>query len=270
MLNITTNMSTTPHMHYPVADIIAELKQVLDQNLEIDVISIVGDGEPTLYAGLAALISNIRLLTDKPIALITNGALLDVKAVYDACLLVDIFLPSVNGYDVRSFKRINRPHRSIDFESITKALARFSHEFKGELWLELMLIKGINDSMDDFLKYKTFFKQFKYDRLYLNTPIRIPTESFVLPVEDDVMQLAMDTLGGIGIGDLHTNGFVSSIADDFEAIVSLIKRHPMNQHEIDHFLDDRKITDKAAIFKRLHDDASIIKQTYRGYVTYRK
>ena len=270
MLDTTTHMTNTPQMYYPVSDILNQLKVVLDQGIEVDVISIVGDGEPTLYEGLKDLILGIRQLSDKPIALISNGALLDQKAVYEACLLVDIFLPSANGYDLRSFKRINRPYRDIDFEAISQALINFSHEFKGELWLELMLVKGINDSMDDFHHYQNFFKQFKYDRLYLNTPIRIPTESYVLPIDDDVMHLAIETLGGIGIRDEHTHGFVSAIEDDFEAIVSLIKRHPMSDLEINQFLDDRNTHDKEKVFVQLDNDDTIQKKVYRNRIVYRK
>ena len=228
MLDKITNMINTPQMFYPVATIIDQLKNVLETGIEVDVISIVGDGEPTLYAGLGELIDEIRIVTTKPIALITNGATLDNPDVYQACLKTDIILPSVNGYDVTTFKKINRPHKNINFQSITQALVKFTHEYKGECWLELMLMEGINDSTEDLLKYKEFYKQFKYDRLYINTPIRIPTEDYVKPVSHAKMIEAMEILCALGIEDSYNHSFVSSIPDNIEAIHSLIQRHPMN------------------------------------------
>lgn len=270
MLDKTTNMINTPQMFYPVSTIIFQLQEVLDTNIEVDVISIVGDGEPTLYAGLGELIDEIRKITNKPIALITNGATLDNPSIYQACLKTDIILPSVNGYDLHTFKKINRPHKDISFESITQALVKFTHEYQGECWLELMLMDGINDSLEDLLNYKEFIKQFKCDRLYINTPIRIPTEEYVKPVTHTKMIQAMEILNAQGIEDTYSHTFVSSIKDNIEAIHSLIQRHPMNQHEIRSFLKQRKCEDIDYVFKQLEEDASISKKEYRGYITYRK
>lgn len=269
MLDKTTNMVNTPQMFYPVKEIVDELKQVIDQGVDYDVISIVGDGEPTLYAGLSELIDEIRGISDKPIALISNGATLDQQDIFNACLKTDIFLPSVNGYDLKTFKKINRPHKDIDFDSITQALVTFSKEYTGELYLELMLIHQLNDSTEDLIRYKEFYTQFNYDRLYINTPIRVPTEDYVLPVTHNKMIEAMTLLGGVGIEDVTTNTFVSTISDNIQAILSLIARHPMNQHEIRSFLHYRKCTDIDQVFDTLNNDQTIHKKMYRGYITYR-
>lgn len=270
MLDKTTNMINTTQMFYPVSHIINQLKNVLATGIDYDVISIVGDGEPTLYAGLSELIDEIRLITSKPIALITNGATLDNPLIYQACLKTDILLPSVNGYDIDTFKKINRPHKEINFESITQALVNFTNEYTGECWLELMLMDGINDSLEDLQHYKKFYKQFKYDRLYINTPIRIPTEDYVHPVTHNKMIQAMEILGGFGIEDTYSNIFVSSIEDNIEAIHSLISRHPMNQHEIRSFLKQRKCMNMDQVIKTLDEDPTISKKEYLGYITYRK
>lgn len=269
MLGPTTTMVTQPSMFYKVSTILEELKSFLKTGIAYDVISIVGDGEPTLYEGLSELIDGIRLLSNKPIAIITNGATLDDPDIYNTLLKVDILLPTVNGYDLATFKKINRPFKEINFDSITEALVRFTKEFKGQTWLELMLMKDFNDSEEDLLKYKEFFKRFTYDRLYLNTPIRIPTEQFVEPITHSKMQHAMDVLGAIGIEDVYTNGFVSGIQDDMEAILSLIKRHPMHQHEITHFLLTRQCDDIHGIFEQLESNPDVEKVDYHGFRNYR-
>lgn len=269
MLDKTDKMTNTPKYYYEVSDILQQLQQVIDQKIEFDVVSLVGEGEPTLYAGLHELIRGIKTLTNKPIAVITNGANIDKPEVFDALLEADIVLPSVNGYDLRTFKKINRPHKEIDFVAITHALVDFSHRFEGQLWLELMLIEGVNDSTEDLLAYRDFFKRFKYDRLYINTPVRPPTEAYATKVSHEKMMQAMEILGGIGIEDVYSNGYYSTIPDDYQAILSIIKSHPMHQYEIDHFLRSRNCQDKHAIFKRLNEDPQVRVIHYRGYDNYR-
>ena len=75
-LGRTTNFSNKREEFYPLREIVDELKDALKQKMEFDYITIVGDGEPTLYSRLGELISSIKKLTSKPVAVITNGALL--------------------------------------------------------------------------------------------------------------------------------------------------------------------------------------------------
>ncbi len=269
MLGPTDKMTNTPQMFMPVSDILDEFDQVLASGIPFDAVTFAGDGEPTLYAGLKELIIELKKRTKKPIALITNGALLSDPEVYDTCMLADIVMPSVNGYDEASFKRINRPHGDIDFEQVTLALKKFSRQYPGLLWLELMLIKGINDSTENLLKYQDFLHQFYMDKLYINTPVRPPVESFAQMVTHEKMLEAMDILKGIGIEDAYENGYASEISDDLEAILNITQRHPMNQHEIEHFLKKRNNTNIENIFRLLRSHPKIKIVHYRGIDTYR-
>jgi hypothetical protein len=79
----------------------------------------------------------------------------------------------------------------------------------------------------------------------------------------------MEILYAIGIEEAYTHGFTSSIKDDMEAILSLIKRHPMHQHEITHFLTTRKCSDISSIFNRLESNSDVEKVNYHGYRNYR-
>ncbi len=269
MLDQTDNMINTPQAFYEVDDILNQIQEVVNQGIDFDVVTLAGEGEPTLYANLTALFTGIKKITTKPIAVITNGATLDRKEVYDALLMVDIVLPSVNSYNLETFKRINRPHKDIDFKRITQALVEFSHEFKGQCWLELMLMEDINDSVDDLQSYREFFKQFRYDRLYINTPVRPPTEKYATKISHQKMLEAMELLGGIGIEDVYSNGYYSSISDSYQAILNIISSHPMHQYEITHFLKSRNCDDIQSIFNRLNNDPQVNVIKYRGYHNYR-
>ncbi len=50
------------------------------------------------------------------------------------------------------------------------------------------------------------------------------------------MKFAVKELGGISIDMLSTGDFFSEIKDSYEAILNIIRRHPMNQFEINSFL----------------------------------
>ena len=198
-LGKTDHFTNTREMFFPVAEILMEFDAFLKSAVPFDVVTIVGEGEPTLYLGLGELILGIKERTDKPVAVITNGALL-----YDAALraelgLADIVLPTLDAYDTISFRKINRPHRSIDFEKVNTGLITFSKEYTGSLWIEIMLIDGINDDDESLRKYAEAMKKIKCDRVYINTPVQPPAEIYAKEISHERMNRAVEILGGIPI-----------------------------------------------------------------------
>ena len=268
-LGRTDRMSNTRQMFFMVEEIMEELQEVLRNKIKFDVVTIVGEGEPTLYLGLGELISEIRKRTDKPVAVVTNGALF-----YDAKLRAelygaDIVLPTLDAYDEESLRKINRPHGAIDYEMVSEGLKKFSEEYTGQLWIELMLIEGMNDDEVSLRKYAEVLKKLDYDKLYINTPVRPPAEPDVKAVSHEKMNRAVDVLGGISIDLLDSQGFHSEIEDHYEAIMSIIKRHPMNQFEIEGFLTSRSCKNIDGILDDLKKDGKVVIVNYKGYDTYR-
>ncbi len=268
-LGRTNHMTNTREMFYKLEDIILEFDEILKENISFDVITIVGEGEPTLYLGLGKLIIELKKRTEKPIAVITNGALLYNKAVREELLISDIVLPTLDAYDEESFKKINRPIGSISYEKVLDGLIKFSKQYKGKLWLEMMFIKGYNNDISSILKYKELLAKINYDKLYLNTPIRPPAESFVEALTNKKMKEIEELLGGISIDLLDSEGFYSDISDHFQAILSIIKRHPMNQYEIKGFLNTRNCENIDEIITKLKKDPKIDVINYKGYLTFR-
>ena len=104
-----------------------------------------------------------------------------------------------------------------------------------------MIVEGINDNKQFFLDLKKLLNTINYHKLYINTPIRPPAETFVKQVSKEVIKEAISILGGISIDELVSEGFYSEIEDDYRAVLSIIKRHPMNQFEIRSFIEQGKI-----------------------------
>lgn len=268
-LGRTNRMTNTRQMFFTVEEIIDEFDEVLKNNTKFDVVTIVGEGEPTLYLGLGELISEIRKRTDKPLAVITNGALFYDADLRTELYQTDIVLPTLDAYDNETFKKINRPYGAIDFKMVKDGLKTFSEEYQGQLWIELMLIDGINADDESLKKYSEALKKLKYDRLYINTSVRPPAESYVEAVNHEKMNHAINVLGGISIDLLVSQGFHSEIKDNYEAILSIIKRHPMNQFEIEGFLKARGNNNCDEFINRLKNDESVVAINYKGYETYR-
>ena len=268
-LGRTDKMTGERKEFFPLKDIINEFKEYLKESFDFDVVTIVGEGEPTLYSKLGELIKEVKKITDKPVAVITNGALLSSKEVRDELMNADIVLPSIDGYNEETAKKIDRPLGTIHFKDELEGLIEFSKEYKGQLLLEIMLISEINCDKNSIGHFKEILKKIKYDKVYLNTPVRPPAESFVKVVSQEEMKYAVEKLGGISIDMLSSGEFFSEIEDSYEAILNIIRRHPMNQFEINSFLDSRKEKLGYNIFEKLESDEKINCILYKGIKTYR-
>lgn len=134
--------------------------------------TVVGEGEPTLYSRLGELIAGLKKETDKPVAVITNGALLYDAEMRRELMEADIVLPSLDAVTEEQYRKIDRPMGSIGFAEMAEGLRQFAREYQGQLWIEIMLVDGMNDSPEDIAAFKEFLGTIDYDRVYLNTPVR--------------------------------------------------------------------------------------------------
>jgi len=268
-LGRTKPLSNTRKMFYPLEEIIAELEDNLEKQPAFDVVTIVGEGEPTLYAGLGELVDEVKKRVAQPVAVITNGALAYSAPVREELARADIVLMSLDAYDQSSFRQVNRPHGSLDFQEVFAGAKVFAQDYSGQLWLEIMLMEGVNDDDGSLAKFSELLRELKYDRLYLNTPVRPPAEDDVIALGRESMQHAQEILGGISIDLLASQGFGSGITDDYEAIISIIRRHPMNQFEVLGFLQSRGCESGDALLRRLEQDSGVEIIQYKNYNTYR-
>lgn len=167
---------------FPPEKILAQIKEAVDSGQRIDVITFSGSGEPTLCRDLGRLIRAIKRMTRIPIAVLTNATLLTRKDVRRDVLAADIVVPSLDAVASPVFRRVNRPSPALDNRRIIEGLARFRDEFKGELRLEIMLVKGLNDSPADIEALESAVARIRPDRIELNTVVRPPAEPGAAPL----------------------------------------------------------------------------------------
>jgi wyosine [tRNA(Phe)-imidazoG37] synthetase (radical SAM superfamily) len=161
---------------FPPEAILAQIKEAIDSGQRIDVITFSGSGEPTLSRDLGVLIKSIKKMTEIPVAVLTNGTLFGRRDVRRDLAAADIVVPSLDAVPTSLFRRVNRPHASLDNRKVIEGLARFRDEFAGEIRLEIMLVKGVNDSPAAIEAVKKALVRIRPDRIELNTVVRPPAD----------------------------------------------------------------------------------------------
>lgn len=183
-------------VYYPTSEILAQVKKVLSSGKRIDYITFSGSGEPTLNPAIGKLIREIKKMTDIPVAVLTNSSLLSLKSVREALKAADLVVPSLDAATQNILDKINRPHRPLKMEKIIEGLKEFRKEFKGDIWLEVMLVKGVNDSPAHLRKLKKVIEEIKPDKIQLNTVVRPPAEKSAKSLSFVEMEAVRKIMGG--------------------------------------------------------------------------
>ena len=173
------------------------LCSIIDKNERIDYITFSGSGEPTLNKNIGTLIKQVKSITDIPVAVLTNGSLLNKKGVIDDIKKADLIKVSMDAPDQKYLQKINRPHPDIKFASLSEGLNLLLNTFKGKVWLEIMLIKGINDSLETAYEFEAFLKNLQdispglsIEKIHLNTPVRPPgSRKVFVPDYDRLLEI---------------------------------------------------------------------------------
>lgn len=233
-LGKTTNRTLDRREWIQPDSILAELRQVLSVKKNIDYITFSGSGEPTLNAGLGRILSEIKKICSIPVAVITNGTLLYEKDVRNDLKEADLVVPSVDAATPRIFNRINRPHPDLKIKNIIEGLEIFSREFRGKIWLEVMVAKGVNDTCEELERVGKVLERVRMDKVQINTVTRPPAEAEIEPADTEILDLAKDIFGDNAeiIGAFTREKTVLETADMQQKIINLVSRHPDSAAQI--------------------------------------
>ena len=250
-LGKTTNLTNERKDFSPKEDIIKEMEESINlHKSKLDYVTFVGSGEPTLYKSLGELILKAKELSQKPVCVITNGSLLSERDVKDDLIFSDVVLPTLDAGDEKLYIKINRPHPSIKFEKMIQGYIDFREEFNGKFWIEIMLMKGINDSKEELLKIKNKLNLINPDRIDINVPIRPPTESWVQIPDKSVIPILNDVFGEYNNINFPERGKFSVFSTSFEMeLNNLLERHPMRQEQIFETFCSEKFNEQDAILQ---------------------
>ena len=211
-----------------VLEIVEELKEHLNDH--IDVITITANGEPTLYPYLDELLEEIDKIKGSTQTLIlTNSAALTDPKVYKTLLKFDQVKLSLDAVSEDVFKKIDRPHKSIQLEKLVERVISFSQEYTKKLFIEILFVRGLNDTQGEIAKLNKILQKVKASRIDLGTIDRPPA----YPVE------------GLSYKELHTIAMLFDKTLPIH-IASRVHAEPnqgeYSQEEILNTLDKRPLT----------------------------
>jgi len=231
-LGRTTRMLTTRERFFPPDEILAEIRDHLSEE-KPDFVTFVGDGEPTLSTDLGRLIRECRRQWHVQVAVITNGSLLHRADVRQDLMAADVVLPSLDAGSAETFRAINRPRQDLKFDLVLNGLRRFRSEYAGQLWLETMLVKGLNDTVEELTAIRDRVAEIQPDRVYVMIPTRPPCETWVEPPSPETVLQAQQIIGGaVGVETLESGSFgLAEYADAEQAIVEIGSRHPLRREQ---------------------------------------
>ncbi|HHE32549.1 MAG TPA: radical SAM protein [Chlorobaculum parvum] len=248
-LGRTKEYVTERREFYPKEEILAEILETVASGKPIDWITFVGSGETTLYKGLGWLISEVKKATEIPVAVITNGSLLSDPEVRRELLEADAVLPSLNAGSAELFERIDRPAPGFTFERHVEGLRLFRQEYRRKLWIEVMLIKGVNDSEAALADLVAVLSDIKPDMIHLVLPSRPTPEGYApMPDEDRIRRAVFIFSAAAPLLNPAKGEMTLGSADNLlETVSGIAARHPLQEEELQAALEKLFIGDAAKV-----------------------
>jgi wyosine [tRNA(Phe)-imidazoG37] synthetase (radical SAM superfamily) len=257
-LGRTRPMTNERWDYVPCSEVVDQVKNALARHRvgEIDWITFVGSGEPTLNAGLGRMIREVKALCDLPVAVITNGALLYRPGIRRELQVADAVLPSLDAGSAELYRTINRPWPELTFERVVDGLVLFRASYPGKLWIEVMLIRALNDTEGALRDLAAVLRRIGPDEIHVNLPIRIPAEPWVEPPDREGLMRASALLGDVAriIHPAEGTFDLSGHENVTDAVIEVITRHPMREDELVRALRRRTGGHVARALAELADD----------------
>ena len=179
-----TTVKTKARREYiPAAAILQELEEYFSgSGPEPDHVTLAGSGEPTLNRGLGRIVERLKEMTPVPVAVLTNGALLNDPEVRRELIPADVILPSLDAVSPELFQTINRPAAGLTAAGMISGLQALRAEYAGQIWLEVLLLRRLNDTPEELAKLKETLELIRPDKVHLNTAVRPVVKDYALPL----------------------------------------------------------------------------------------
>jgi len=235
----TTLRTLNREEYIPKEEILEEVKAFLkEEHSPIDHFSLSGSGEPTLHSQIRWVIEEIKRISSIPVAVLTNGSLLCEEEVRKDLLPADVVLPSLDAVTPEVFEKINRPMRGFPVEKMIDGLAEFRKGYRGQIWLEILFCKGVNDSQDELLKFKDAIERIRPDQIHLNTVVRPPSESWAKPLSQDELEEIKILFGEKAsiISEFDRHLVPTTAEERREAILRILRRRPLSLKDLSRWM----------------------------------
>ncbi|NPA81946.1 MAG: radical SAM protein, partial [Epsilonproteobacteria bacterium] len=203
---------------------------------------------------------------DKKLLILSNSSTIYDKKIRDVLKKIDIVKLSLDCASEKCFKKIDRPLKSIKLNDIIEGMKKFRREFDGEFIVEILVVEGINDKIEEMLLLKDVLKEISPDRIDIGTIDRPPAYR-VKPVDMDKLKELSEVFEGLPVNVAYKKDYKVSKKDfSKDEILALLKRRPQTKSDIERQFSDRS----KEILDRLLREGEIYTQNVAGVEFYRK
>lgn len=277
----SSRMQAQRQEFYDPEELFQEVKEKVDLALsrgeQIDYLTIVPDGEPTLDINLGRLIERLKSLELK-VAVITNSSLMGQDDVIRELAEADLVSVKVDAVNENIWRKINHPLKQLDLEEIQKGLLQFSRQFKGQLLSETMLIGGVNEHLEEIEAVARFISRLNPSIAYISIPTRPPSLKWVKPPQEDSINQAYQIFKQYVPQVEYLIGFEGSdfaFSGDIESdILSTCSVHPMRQDAVQELLNrahqdwkviEKMIAEEKLVEMQFNGQKFYMRKLYKGY-----
>jgi wyosine [tRNA(Phe)-imidazoG37] synthetase (radical SAM superfamily) len=268
-LGKTSEKTVERQVFYQPCDILKEVRRKVDnatlRDERIDYLTFVSDGEPTLDINIGEEILLLKQM-GIPIAVITNASLLWLEDARRKLLKADYVSLKVDAVSEKLWKRVDRPHKDLRLNSVLNGIRDFAEEFKGTIVSETMLVDGV-DYATELERIVAFLAELNnLNRAYVAVPTRPPTEKWVEPAREEVVNVAFQVFSEkLGVDRVECllgyegNDFAFT-GDVVEDLLSIMAIHPMRDDAVKGFL--RKANSDWQVIERLLATGELVELDY--------
>jgi wyosine [tRNA(Phe)-imidazoG37] synthetase (radical SAM superfamily) len=226
---------TTERAEYvPADEVIAEFKEWLKLGQKTDWVTFSGNGEPTLHSGIGEIIAEVKRLSPFPVAVITNGSTLAEPQVREELKAADLLVPTLEAAEQPLFERINRPAPGTLIIDIIVGLIAMREMMQGEMWLEILLVEGLNDNEEALSLLAKAVAKIRPHRVQLHTVERPPAEAMARPLSEARLREIADVyFPGADIATRRTSGDAANGARDIRRVaLETASRRPIRAEDL--------------------------------------
>jgi wyosine [tRNA(Phe)-imidazoG37] synthetase (radical SAM superfamily)/SAM-dependent methyltransferase len=250
-------------------DVQSRLAKAKEAAEQVDYLTFVPDGEPTLDVNLGKEIMLLKAL-EIPVGVITNSSLLWRADVREELRRADWVSLKIDAVQEVIWRQIHRPHRAMRLSLILEGILAFAKAFAGILATETMLVRGVNDNDDCMKEVAEFLHKLQPHRAYLSIPTRPPAERWVRRPDEEALnrtyQLLAEKVNRAEYLIAYEGDSFAFTGDIEKNLLSITAVHPMREEAVNMLLS--RAGSSWEVVDRLVAQGDLAKTEYERHIFY--
>jgi wyosine [tRNA(Phe)-imidazoG37] synthetase (radical SAM superfamily) len=246
-VGITTKRISVRKEFYSTDDIVKQveikLNELYKKNENVDYLSFVPDGEPTLDINLGKTIRKLRQFGIK-IAVITNSSLLWDEIVRSDLSFADWVSVKVDTVINKDWIKVNHPAKGLVLNDILQGIKNFRKDYSSVLVTETMLVSGINSNDDSLNETAKFISTLNAKNVYILVPIRPPAvklEEANETIIKNALSIYFYYNNNVKLINYNEGNNFSSFSNPIDELLSILSVHPMRKDAITEYFKNARL-----------------------------